>query len=214
MQYFSTHYQKPKLVMKKKTEWLFASLILATTAFSQTEVSLNISNLLINEANVTYEKSINDYFTIGAFASYVYDLPPTENNQFINRNFYFGPEVRYYVAPKNGFDRFFIGLYLKESIGTVSFNENYYYYYYDNSSPPENKSSAYSKLAFGINLGSKWVARNNIVYGLNFGIGRNLYSSFENEAMKEYYFNQSPAAENFDFRFGFTVGYRFKYAGY
>jgi hypothetical protein len=148
--------------------------------------------------------------SIGGFISYVYDLPPTENRQFLNKNFYFGPEVKYYVSPKNGFDGFFIGFYLKQSFGTVSTNDNYYssYGYY----PTYNLqgSSAFSKLAFGLQIGSKWVARNNIIYGLNFGFGRNLYSQYDNEEFRDYYFNQNGLAENFDFRFGFNFGYRFK----
>ncbi len=200
--------------MRTKITTALAAIFIATNLSAQTELSLNISNLLINEANVTYEKGLNDYLSFGAFASFVYDLPPTDNNQFINKNFYFGPEIKYYVSPKKGFDRFYIGFYLKESIGTVSLNDNYYYYW---DYPPidvENQSSAYSKLAFGLNLGAKWVAENNIIYGLNFGVGRNLYTNYENEDFRDYYFDQRPAAEDFDFRIGFNIGYRFKYAGY
>lgn len=199
--------------MKTKIITVIAAVFSAINVSAQTELSLNISNLLINEANVTYEKGLNDYLSVGAFASYVFDLPPTDGNEFINKNFYFGPEIRYYVSPKKGFDRFFIGFYLKESIGTVTINDDYYYWT-EYPGQLENTTSAYSKLAFGLNLGSKWVAKNNIIYGLNFGIGRNLYTSYEHDDFKDYYFSQRPAAEDFDFRFGFSMGYRFKYAGY
>ena len=195
--------------MKNKMAILIAGFLLSLNLNAQTELSLNISNLLINEANFVLEKGVQENLSIGVFASYVYGLPPTDNIQFLNNNFYFGPEVRYYVSPKNGLDLFFIGLYLKEAIGTVNLNDNYYDYY---GIPPTNSgtSMTYSKLAFGLNIGSKWITRNNITYGMNFGIGRNLYSSYSNEALRDYYFDQNTIAKYFDFRFGFNIGFRFK----
>jgi hypothetical protein len=193
-------------MIKKLSLFLFAAL-LSGKAIAQTELSLNVSNLLINEANVTLEKGLSDNFSLVGFASYVYGFPPTDNMEFINTNFYFGPEVRYYVSPVNGIDRFFIGVYLKEAIGNISQNDQYYYFY--DPSQFRNQSSSYSKLAFGLSLGAKWVTRSNVLFGLNMGFGRNIYTEFSNENFRDYYFNSNGFNEYYDFRIGFNLGYRF-----
>jgi len=193
-------------MLKKLSVILFAAL-LSGNAIAQNELSLNVSNLLINEANITVEHAFSDYVSLVGFASYVYGFPPTENMEFLNTNFYFGPEMRYYVSPLNGIDRFFIGVYLKQAFGNVSVNDEYNYYY--GPSEFSNQSSAYSKMAFGLNLGAKWVTQNNLLFGLNLGFGRNIYTQFNNENFKDYYFNSNGFNEFYDFRIGFNLGYRF-----
>lgn len=184
---------------------LTGAVLLSMQILAQSELSLNVGNLLFKEFALSYEQGITDNLSISGFASYNYDLPPSDNIDFINRNINFGPELKYYVNPNKGIDGFFVGLYVKESIGTITVNNNY-------SELLANSSQAvsdFNRMAVGFQIGGKWVVQNNVLFGLNFGMGRNLYNAFSDQVVRDYYFNDNSLAENFDFKFGFSMGYRF-----
>jgi hypothetical protein len=193
---------------------------LSFSMHAQHDVKINITNVFLYEANINYEYILNDYATIGGLGGYVYDFPDVSDP---NKYWYVGPEFRYYVSPKNGADRFFIGLYSRFKSGSayVNFNESglasdgsQYLYYYQ-----EDKTD-YTKLAIGFTLGGKWINRNGLVYGVFGGVGRNLFASYDESSFdsheseydpNSYFTSTSSNRDNryWDFRIGFNVGWRF-----
>lgn len=204
--------------MKKKL------LILCFTAsfsmFAQQDLQINISNIFIYEANVSYDYALNDFVSVGAFGGYAYGLP---DNQTANKYLYLGPEVRFYVSPKNGADRFYVGFYSRASSGNaqVSFEESGFSiidgYYTTNY---QSDRVDYFKLAMGFTLGSKWVTESGFTFGVFGGLGRNLIHNYDETS-----FNSHPGlfqpgtystsisnnndSKYWDFRIGFNVGWRF-----
>ncbi|PIB35843.1 hypothetical protein BFP72_10785 [Reichenbachiella sp. 5M10] len=171
---------------------------------AQTDVNLNVVNILLFDASGSIEKGINDNISFGGFTGYFYGMPDLADEDGYNKYFYIGPELKYYVYPKGKLDRFFVGLYAKYSNGEAKAS-NWDYY---SNTPAEQPVSHYNKFAFGISMGSKWVTKNNIIFGFFGGLDRNLVSNYEN---KDYlnYDTGSSDHENFGFRIGVHIGYRF-----
>jgi len=204
--------------MKKK--FFLLCFIASFLGYAQQDLKFNISNVFIYEANISYEKSLNDFLTLGGFAGFAYGLP---DNDEANKYVYLGPELRYYVAPKNGADQFFVGVYSRAVSGNalITFEESglslvngWYDYYY------QTERVNYFKLALGFTLGSKWVTKNGFVYGVFGGLGRNIIHAYDETSFEPHtkYFqldtySSSIRNENdskyWDFRIGFNVGWRF-----
>ncbi|RJE75167.1 hypothetical protein [Reichenbachiella sp. MSK19-1] len=171
---------------------------------AQTDVNLNIVNLLLFEASGSIDKGINENLSFGGFMGYYYGLPDLSTEDGYNNFFYIGPELKYYVLPKNGLDRFFVSVYAKYSNGEAKAAD---WDYYGNGALNQPVSK-YNKFAFGIGLGSKWVTKSNIIFGFFGGVDRNLVSNYDNQA----YLDQEPGDtddEHFGFKIGAHVGYRF-----
>ena len=204
----------------KKIIIAFFLLLTIGPARAQSDVQINLSNLLIYETELSYEKVLSDYVTFGGMVGYVYDFPGIS---YPVNYFYIGPEFRYYVAPKYGADRFFVGAYMryKDGYHTAVFEENGQtpngeWKYYDQMAKFE-----YSKLAVGFTIGSKWMAKTGFLYGGYIGVGRILYSDyspqsdvtshedeFTPETYYSYTYSYSNDSEYWDFRVGFMIGYR------
>lgn len=178
---------------------------LSTFCRAQTDVHLNIVNLLFFEASGSFEKAINKNVSIGGFTGYFYGLPDGTDGPFIlsnnggdNKYFHVGPEVKFYVYPDGSLNRFFVGAYARYSHGEATSPDNY----------SAEISSKYNKAAMGLSIGSKWVTRTNIIFGFFGGIDRNFVSNYKNEG----YLDASHANgddEFFGYRIGAHIGYRF-----
>jgi hypothetical protein len=207
----------------KRTSLLLSLLVslAANRAFAQQEIYLNVSNAILYEINLGYEKALNDNLALGGFGGYVYGFP----DQYLATKFwYIGPEVRYYVSPKYGADRFFFGFYsrIKSGFAETEFYESGYSIQngqYLSISNTQNQD--YFKLAVGFTLGAKWVTRKNLTYGVFAGFGRNLVASydetsfstnedlFQPETYYTSYYRSDLDSEFWDVRVGFNLGWRF-----
>jgi len=187
---------------------------------AQNDLQINLSNVLVYEIDFNYEHVLSDYATVGGMIGYVYDFP---GESYPATYFYIGPEIRYYVAPKHGADRFFIGAYFRYKNGEThsvyeesgETSSGYYGYY------SQDIIEEYNKLAFGFTVGSKWMAESGFLYGLYAGIGRNIIADYsstssvdshEDEFIPDTYhshvYSYSKDSEYWDFRVGFMVGFR------
>ncbi len=194
----------------------------ANRAFAQQEIYLNVSNALFYEINAGYEKALNDNLALGAFGGYVYGFP----DQYLATKFwYVGPEMRYYVSPKYGADRFFFGFYsrIKSGFAETEFTENGQ----DINNPQQwlsfssTQNQDYFKLAVGFTLGAKWVTRKNLTYGFFAAFGRNLVASYDESSFTTnedlfypgsyyvYTYRSDLDSEYWDLRLGFNLGWRF-----
>ncbi|PIB35844.1 hypothetical protein BFP72_10790 [Reichenbachiella sp. 5M10] len=200
--------------MKKSLLVLLLSLCALGTR-AQVDAQFNFVNLMLFEASGSVEAALNDNVSFGGFTGYHYGLPngideihPGIDNQGgENEFFYIGPELKYYVYPKDKIDRFYLGVYARYSVGKATSADDGTYDINGNWIS-RTYSSTYNKVAFGISLGSKWVTRNNIVFGVSGGIDRNLLAIYADEE----YLDHTPGGsddENFGFRLGLSIGYRF-----
>ncbi len=204
----------------KRLKLLVIAAFLTLSGFAQHDIKLNITNVFLYEFNVNYEYLLNEYATLGGFGGYAYGFPGVEEP---NKYFYVGPEFRYYVSPKNGADRFFIGLYSRVKVGSsyLTQTENgtpindpfgYLSYY-------QTEEVDYFKLGLGVSLGGKWVTKTGFVYGVFGGIGRNVVSNYDETAFVNHESEFNPDSyykdtysdydtQYWDFRIGFNVGWR------
>ncbi|PIB35845.1 hypothetical protein BFP72_10795 [Reichenbachiella sp. 5M10] len=191
-------------------------------ASAQQDFQINLSNLIFYEANMNYEfLSFDGNATLGAFGGYVYGFPGNNEDQ---QYYYVGPELRFYPFPNRGADGFFLGLYSRYKNGykTQTITESGYTSGGDRLNENTELKVDYEKLAFGFNLGMKWVTRSNVILSFNTGLGRIAYydyhtptfqSSIENLVdpitYEVYTDDNTIDSKYWDFRIGFNIGYRF-----
>ncbi|UXP31901.1 hypothetical protein N6H18_16265 [Reichenbachiella agarivorans] len=188
--------------------------LLALKSQAQVDAQLNIVNFMLFEASGSVEKAINNRVSIGGFAGYYYGLP--EDNSDIlpvfngnggeNKYFYVGPEIKFYVLPKDKIDRFYIGAYARYLGGKATSPDTEEYI--NGNYVPIEVSSTYNKVAFGFSIGSKWVLPSNIMFGVHGGLDRNIVSIYENNDYLDHTLGGDDN-ENFGYRIGISLGYRF-----
>lgn len=71
-------------------------------------------------------------------------------------------------------------------------------YVYDYNSNFEDKNETITDFAIGLGLGGKWITKRGVIFEINAGVGRNLFSEYNDNRDLE-----------FVGRGGITVGYRF-----
>jgi len=154
----------------------------SNTTFKRNEIKGNALFLVLGSFEVTYERIINEESGFGV------SLHVPISNEF-DLNYSITPYYRYYFGKKPAAGFFMEGFGMLNSV-------NDYVYVYD-----PNDNSGYKDItdfAFGIGIGGKWVTKKGILLEINSGVGRNLFSSYND-------------TRDFEFvgRGGITVGYRF-----
>ncbi|WP_333694078.1 hypothetical protein [Flavobacterium sp.] len=163
----------------------FFSIAIAqeNTDFKRNEIKGNALMLVFGNFEATYERLLNEESGIGISAgiSMVNDI-----------------EVKFALTP---YYRFYFGKkpaagFFAEGFGMLNQVDDYVY---DNSGTTYFESrKTITDFAFGIGVGSKWISKRGVIFEINAGIGRNLFSEYN---------------DNRDYEFigrgGITVGYRF-----
>jgi len=177
---------------------LIAVLLITAFGFSQDksnpiigkdELKINAIFLLAGSLEIGYERVLNEESAIGTSL-----LFPFSNDS--NVNFMLTTYYRYYFGAKPCTGFFMEGFgalnSVQDEIYVYAFNSgpNYEYYY---------KQLNITDFALGIGLGGKWISKKGVTFEINAGLGRNLFSSYNNQD------------RNFEFigRGGISVGYRF-----
>lgn len=177
----------------------FAILIVSTYGFGQDksnpivgkdELKINALFLLAGSLEIGYERVLNEESAIGTSL-----LLPISNDTSIN--FMLTTYYRYYFGAKPCRGFFMEGFGALNSVQDEIYTLNY------NPDPMFNNYS-YKPLnvtdfALGIGLGGKWISKKGVTFELHSGVGRNLFSSYNDQD------------RNFQFigRGGISVGYRF-----
>lgn len=162
----------------KKTISILA-LLLSISIFSQTENSslerkndlmINPIFLVLGIGNLSYERIITENSGIGVNTLFVIDNYVVDSD---GSGFQLAPYYHYYFGKKTA-SGFFIG-----GFATISSSDVDTYHY-------SNTGSYYTKdreTAFGLGFkfGGKWILKNNLLFEVSTGIGRNFTSSNENK---------------------------------
>lgn len=154
----------------------------AKTDFNRNEIKGNALFLVLGSFEATYERIINDESGIGLSLN----IPFTDNTDV---NFSITTYYRFYFGKKPATGFFF------EGFGMLNQVDDYIYNY---NSSFEDKSETITDFAIGLGLGGKWITKRGVLFEINAGVGRNLFSQYN---------------DNRDYEFigrgGITVGYRF-----
>jgi hypothetical protein len=168
---------------------LILSLVWATTAHSQTEVSIDPIGLLLNNVYLQAEQGLAPDFSVAAFGSYSWNMLFSGYS-----NYSLGTIAKYYLAPsEKTLDKFYIGAYLRYHL-IQGYDKNEF----------QNTPDLYvsdESFVFGFALGRKWISRQNITIELGTGFGRRLFGSGVTQ-FSDY--------GDFDYILNFKLGYRFK----
>lgn len=141
--------------------------------------------MVLGALEVTYERLLNEESGIGISV-----LIPVDKNVNSDINYFVTPYYRFYFGNKYASGFFLEGFGMLNSL-----NDNITYY---NGDYYIEDKTTYTDFALGIGLGGKWVSKRGLTGEINFGVGRNLFNSENNNTI-------------FDIvgKFGITLGYRF-----
>ncbi|WP_111682389.1 DUF3575 domain-containing protein [Winogradskyella tangerina] len=184
--------------MKKILPFILA-IAMTMTAFSQeepasdndlsirsNEIKLNALYLVIGSFDFTYEYLINEESGVGVNAFIPFDEDIKDDI-----NYYISPYYRLYFGKK-----YAAGFFL-EGFGMLnSYNEFQSINVNDPGDIFVRTTESKTNFALGVGLGGKWMTNSGFVGEINFGIGRNLFDTED---------------EDFEFvaKIGISVGYRF-----
>lgn len=151
------------------------------------EIKLNALMLVAGAFEITYERIINEESSFGASIFVPIDAE-------IDTNFQATGFYRFYFGKKPAAGFFFEGFGMLNGYKDYEYSSSYdsYYGYYTGTSKQKN----YTDFALGFGLGGKWITKRGLIFELNGGIGRNLFSSNDSDV-------------KLVGRGGISVGYRF-----
>jgi hypothetical protein len=151
--------------------------------FKRNEIKGNALMLVLGSFEATYERLLNEESGLGISAS-VALIDQMDVRWAIT------PYYRFYFGKKPA------GGFFAEGFGMLNQVDDYIYNY-DGGTYNESYKTI-TDFAFGVGVGSKWISRRGVTFEINAGVGRNLFSEYNND-------------RDFEFigRGGITVGYRF-----
>ena len=173
--------------------FLFTCLlaVLSFTATAQVDAKLNVGSLIFGGIGIAGYQALSEKSSVSAGLGYA----STKFGSDVYRysNFRIIPEYRYYLNPRNGADRFFVGGYGKLTFLTGKEIDN---------SGGEDFSA--TRGALGILFGNKWVSNGGFVFELNLGLGRATVFGADNDSEAAL-----SAITALDLCLGIIAGYRF-----
>ena len=156
------------------------------------DAKINLGSLFTGGINVSADYSLNERLSVAAGLAYSSTGFSINDGEYRYRTARLIPELRYYVAPMAGADRFFVGGYSK--LGRVTAIRT-------NS----GSRSSGGRGVLGILTGYKWATRAGVVVELNAGLGRAIVLSDDQVFDRAISFVSAT-----DLRLGILVGYRFQ----
>jgi hypothetical protein len=158
--------------------------------FNKNEIKLNMLYFLLGAVEVSYERNLNEYSSIGTSV-----LINTNDSEFWDLNYAITPYYRLFFGKKPAQGFFFEGFGMLNSYKEYEYwsyyNPEIDYYFYEESS--RNTTS----FAIGVAVGGKFVLRERFVTEISGGIGRNFINNSE--------YNDYTIVP----RFSISLGYRF-----
>ncbi|NJC25910.1 DUF3575 domain-containing protein [Neolewinella antarctica] len=166
---------------------------LSTASFAQLRVDakINVGSLVTGGINVSGDAMVDPNLSVAVGLAYATTKFSLNDEEFRRRGARLIPEVRYYVSPSLGADRFFVGAYGKvvlvraEEIGADLLLSG-------------------TRGVLGVLMGYKWVSERGIVIETNAGLGRGTFFGARDLSSRAFGF-----ASSFDLRLGILAGYRF-----
>lgn len=177
--------------MQKLTLFIF-SLLLAGTLSAQLEVKVNPLGLLFGNFNALVEKGISDNFGVEGNIGFVIRDNNLGSSNYNYNAFDIGASGKYYLNPREGWDRFYVGGYLRFNTGSWKL---------DNGGNDDSFGS--TRLSLGLMLGQKWVSEGGFVFEIGAGAGRAFINTIDDDTLDGLLFD-------LDILLRLAVGYRFQ----
>ncbi|MBC6996146.1 DUF3575 domain-containing protein [Neolewinella lacunae] len=174
--------------------FLFTCLLaaLSFTASAQVDAKINVGSLIFGGVDVSADFAVGEKSSFAAGVGYI--STDFGSDDFKYSNLRIIPEYRYYLNPRLGADRFFVGAYGKLAFVTAK-------------DETDNSEVDATRGALGFMFGNKWVTEGGFLFELNAGLGRaTVFGSNDGDAEFE---DAYGTLTSFDFRLGILVGYRF-----
>lgn len=172
--------------------------VLSISAHAQIDAKLNVGSAIFGGLGLAADFGLNENSSLSAGLGYartnVSVFFDSSDDEYRYDRFRIIPEYRYYVSPREGADRFFVGAYSKLTFITAS------------SEKSANDYKA-TRGALGVLFGNKWVTDSGFLFELNMGVGRGVIFSDSAEGSEESAVLNALTA--LDFRLGIIAGYRF-----
>lgn len=150
--------------------------------FKRNELKGNAAYLLAGIFEGTYERLLNDESGLGISAAF--SLANDSDLKFAITPYY-----RFYFGKKPAAGFF------AEGFGMLNQVDDFVY---ENSNDSSGEVKTITDFAFGLGAGSKWISRRGVIFEISAGVGRNLFSEYN---------------DNRDYEFigrgSITIGYRF-----
>jgi hypothetical protein len=158
------------------------------TKFIKNEYKINALELIAGAFDVGYEHVLNEESALGVSLF----LPISDG---FDTKFMLTPYYRYYFGakPASGFFMEGFGCLNAMEDEITSYNSTTGFYSFSNKTITD--------FAFGIGLGGKWISKKGVTFELNLGVGRNLFSKYNDNNYDRMY--------EVIGRGGISVGYRF-----
>jgi hypothetical protein len=182
---------------------LLVILVLSCTALtSQAQVDLKINPIgtIFGSPDLSAEFAANEQFGIELVVGPVANSFNLTNVDFKRRGFVGYIAGKYYINPDRGMDNLSIGVYAKNRF--VNYNAEV--------EEEVDENFQRNKIALGFLVSQKWVSDNNLVFGIDAGLGRTISNryKYDNENQSSVDLAALPFL-NFDGILRLSVGYRF-----
>ncbi|MEL6720278.1 MAG: DUF3575 domain-containing protein [Bacteroidota bacterium] len=175
---------------------LLVCLLASTATFAQVDVKINPISTIFGSPDLSVEFAPAEKFGVELSAGPNFGSLTLEENK-LNRRGFTGILVgKYYLNEDMGNDNLSIGLYAKGKM--INFTAD----------GDDLDEASRRKIALGFAVGQKWVSKNNIIFSIDGGIGRNISNVIEGEEEASFDLAQLPFF-NLDGFFRMSVGYRF-----
>lgn len=174
-----TEQETPKKIYKSKTNQ------------GKNELKLNAFYLIVGAFEMSYERILTDESSAGVSVGGSFDEDGLDYNYSIE------PFYRYFFGRKPAAG-FFV-----EGFGSINSRDYETYNFNQNNFTSSVKVYEKTHLGLGIGVGGKFITRNNIVFEISGGIGRNLTAGSSNGESYNGY------NEKIIGRGGISIGYRF-----
>jgi hypothetical protein len=188
----------------------------SNTAKAQHDVKFNFLAMIFNNYGFSYEYVLSEEMSVGSTMNF-YSRTQSETvldtagisvgKDYKYTGFNIAPEFRFYFAPDDDAEGFFVAPYFKYRT-----KKSDGWDYTDTNGAWQETWRKRSGLAFGVGLGKKWVADAGFIYETYFGIGKYLTDKFTygNSRAEEYWEQfDDDFTVKLDLRFGLSIGWRF-----
>lgn len=175
---------------------LLACLFASTITFAQVDVKINPISTIFGSPDLSVEFAAAPKFGVELSAGPNFGSITLDEDKLSRRGFTGILTGKYYLNEEVGIDKLSIGLYAKAKVLNFTAEGN------------EQDEARRQKVALGFAVGQKWVSKNNIIFSIDGGIGRNITNKIDGGEDASFDLATLPFF-NLDGFFRLSVGYRF-----
>jgi len=175
---------------------LLACLFASTATFAQIDAKINPISTIFGSPDLSVEFAAGPKIGVELSAGPNFGSLTLDDTSIKRRGFTGILTGKYYLNEDMGNDNLSIGLYAKGKVINFTAEGN------------ETDKANRQKIALGFAVGQKWVSKNNVIFSIDGGIGRNISNVIEGDEDASFNLANLPFF-NLDGFFRLSVGYRF-----